>query len=100
MISESSNAERRPRPLLGPYAPSRHCAAFPHPPSGLQSVALVPLQMVALLSTAVTAGFTVTVAEVMAEQPLLLVTVTLYTVVVAGATTTLWVLPVPAGAHT
>ncbi|OON59812.1 diguanylate cyclase [Massilia sp. KIM] len=33
----------RPRPLLGPYAPSQHCAAFPHPPAGLQSVALVPL---------------------------------------------------------
>ena len=35
--------ERRPRPLLGPYAPAQHCAAFPHPPAGLQSVALVPL---------------------------------------------------------
>jgi len=35
--------ERRPRPLLGPYAPARHCAMFPHPPAGLQSVALVPL---------------------------------------------------------
>lgn len=35
--------ERRPRPILGPYAPSRHHAAFPHPTPGLQSVALVPL---------------------------------------------------------
>jgi len=35
--------ERRPRPILGAYAPGRHCAAFPHPPAGLQSVALVPL---------------------------------------------------------
>ncbi len=34
---------RRPRPLLGPYAPSQHCAQFPHPPAGLQTVALVPL---------------------------------------------------------
>jgi two-component system cell cycle response regulator len=34
---------RRPRPVLGAYAPSRHCAMFPHPPSGLQSVAVVPL---------------------------------------------------------
>jgi diguanylate cyclase (GGDEF)-like protein len=31
------------RPRLGPYAPSEHCAMFPHPPAGLQSVALVPL---------------------------------------------------------
>ncbi|WP_137172290.1 diguanylate cyclase [Massilia sp. HP4] len=35
--------ERRPRPILGPYAPGQHCAMFPHPPAGLQSVALVPL---------------------------------------------------------
>ncbi|WP_159627848.1 DUF484 family protein [Massilia puerhi] len=35
--------ERRPLPILGAYAPSRHCAMFPHPPAGLQSVALVPL---------------------------------------------------------
>jgi len=34
---------RRPTPVLGPYAPSRHKAMFPHPPEGLQSVALVPL---------------------------------------------------------
>lgn len=34
---------RRPRPLLGPYAPSRHGAMFPQPPTNLQSVALVPL---------------------------------------------------------
>ncbi|MFC0253787.1 GGDEF domain-containing protein [Massilia consociata] len=32
-----------PRPILGPYAPSRHQGMFPHPPAGLQSVALVPL---------------------------------------------------------
>ncbi len=32
-----------PRPRLGPYAPSEHCGLFPHPPAGLQSVALVPL---------------------------------------------------------
>ena len=31
------------RPVLGPYTPSRHGAMFPHPPSGLESVALVPL---------------------------------------------------------
>ncbi|WP_273036135.1 GGDEF domain-containing protein [Massilia timonae] len=35
--------ERRPRPILGAYAPGQHCAMFPHPPAGLQSVALVPL---------------------------------------------------------
>ncbi len=34
---------RRPRPVLGPYAPSRHGAMFPQPPKNLQSVALVPL---------------------------------------------------------
>ncbi|KFI08008.1 diguanylate cyclase [Massilia sp. BSC265] len=32
-----------PRPVLGPYAPSRHAAMFPQPPKDLQSVALVPL---------------------------------------------------------
>jgi len=32
-----------PRPLLGPYLPDEHCAQFPQPPAGLQSVALVPL---------------------------------------------------------
>lgn len=37
------SGERRPRPQLGPYAPSRHCGMFPHPPAGLQSVAVVPL---------------------------------------------------------
>ena len=35
--------ERRPLPILGAYAPSEHCAMFPHPPAGLQSVARVPL---------------------------------------------------------
>ena len=34
---------KRLRPLLGAYAPAQHCAMFPHPPAGLQSVALVPL---------------------------------------------------------
>ncbi|MFN3790992.1 DUF484 family protein [Massilia sp.] len=34
---------RRPRPVMGPYAPSRHGAMFPQPPRNLQSVALVPL---------------------------------------------------------
>ena len=33
----------RPRPRLGPYVRAEHHAAFPHPPGGLQSVALVPL---------------------------------------------------------
>jgi uncharacterized protein YigA (DUF484 family) len=32
-----------PKPLLGPYAPGAHRVAFPHPPPGMQSVALVPL---------------------------------------------------------
>ncbi|MBY0556635.1 MAG: sensor domain-containing diguanylate cyclase [Burkholderiaceae bacterium] len=32
-----------PRPLLGMYDARRHATAFPHPPVGLQSVALVPL---------------------------------------------------------
>jgi len=32
-----------PRPRLGPYDRSEHRAAFPHPPAGLESVALVPL---------------------------------------------------------
>jgi two-component system cell cycle response regulator len=32
-----------PKPLLGPYVPAAHRAMFPHPPPGLQSVALVPL---------------------------------------------------------
>lgn len=35
--------DRLPRPLLGPYAPSRHAAKFPQRPANLQSVALVPL---------------------------------------------------------
>ncbi|KQQ86615.1 diguanylate cyclase [Massilia sp. Leaf139] len=33
----------RPRPRLGPYTKAEHGAMFPHPPAGLQSVALVPL---------------------------------------------------------
>jgi two-component system cell cycle response regulator len=32
-----------PKPLLGPYVPTVHQAMFPHPPAGLQSIALVPL---------------------------------------------------------
>jgi diguanylate cyclase (GGDEF)-like protein len=32
-----------PRPWLGAYAPAAHRGAFPHPPAGLESVALVPL---------------------------------------------------------
>lgn len=34
---------RPPRPRLGPYHPVSHAMAFPHPPAGLASVALVPL---------------------------------------------------------
>ena len=33
----------RLRPRLGPYTRAEHHAAFPHPPTGLQSVAQVPL---------------------------------------------------------
>ena len=32
-----------PKPLLGPYVPTVHQGVFPHPPAGLQSIALVPL---------------------------------------------------------
>jgi diguanylate cyclase (GGDEF)-like protein len=32
-----------PRPRLGPYLRADHAPMFPHPPEGLQSVALVPL---------------------------------------------------------
>ena len=32
-----------PKPLLGPYVPTVHQGMFPHPPAGLQSIALVPL---------------------------------------------------------
>src|SRR5471032_1903206 len=32
-----------PKPLMGMYAAQRHARAFPQPPAGLQSVALVPL---------------------------------------------------------
>src|SRR5471032_132029 len=32
-----------PKPLLGMYDPVRHARQFPHPPAGLQSLALVPL---------------------------------------------------------
>ncbi|MFC5459614.1 sensor domain-containing diguanylate cyclase [Massilia niabensis] len=39
---ESYEGERL-RPRLGPYTRAEHHASFPHPPTGLQSVALVPL---------------------------------------------------------
>ncbi|MFP5391921.1 MAG: DUF484 family protein [Gammaproteobacteria bacterium] len=32
-----------PKPMLGPYHTAQHQAFFPHPPAGLQSIALVPL---------------------------------------------------------
>jgi diguanylate cyclase (GGDEF)-like protein len=32
-----------PKPLLGPYVPAMHHAMFPNPPTGLRSIALVPL---------------------------------------------------------
>jgi two-component system cell cycle response regulator len=32
-----------PKPMLGPYIPAAHQPMFPHPPAGLQSIALVPL---------------------------------------------------------
>lgn len=32
-----------PKPMLGPYVPAVHHAMFPNPPTGLQSIALVPL---------------------------------------------------------
>jgi diguanylate cyclase (GGDEF)-like protein len=37
------DAGERPRPRLGPFTRAEHGAMFPHPPEGLQSVALVPL---------------------------------------------------------
>jgi diguanylate cyclase (GGDEF)-like protein len=36
-------AEGVPHPSMGAYAPAAHRGAFPHPPAGLASVALVPL---------------------------------------------------------
>jgi two-component system, cell cycle response regulator len=39
---EATEGERL-RPRLGPYTRTEHHASFPHPPVGLQSVALVPL---------------------------------------------------------
>jgi diguanylate cyclase (GGDEF)-like protein len=38
-----SGPGRPPRPRLTPYHPVSHASAFPHPPAGLASVALVPL---------------------------------------------------------
>jgi diguanylate cyclase (GGDEF)-like protein len=37
------SSARTPRPRLQAYHPVSHAAAFPHPPAGLASVALVPL---------------------------------------------------------
>jgi diguanylate cyclase (GGDEF)-like protein len=37
------SSARTPRPRLQPYHPVSHATAFPHPPAGLASVALVPL---------------------------------------------------------
>jgi diguanylate cyclase (GGDEF)-like protein len=42
-IDFGAAADDLPRPVLGPYAPAAHRCVFPHPPPGLQSVALVPL---------------------------------------------------------
>ena len=41
--SRSEQFTGPPRPLLGPYIPATHQPMFPHPPAGLQSIALVPL---------------------------------------------------------
>lgn len=41
--SRSEQLTGPPRPLLGPYIPATHQPMFPHPPAGLQSIALVPL---------------------------------------------------------
>ncbi len=41
--SSSEQFTGPPKPMLGPYIPSSHQAMFPHPPAGLQSIALVPL---------------------------------------------------------
>lgn len=41
--SRSEQFTGPPKPTLGPYIPSAHQPSFPHPPAGLQSIALVPL---------------------------------------------------------
>ncbi|MBY0239544.1 MAG: sensor domain-containing diguanylate cyclase [Burkholderiaceae bacterium] len=42
-LGERSEDAKPPKPRLGMYDPLRHAHAFPNPPQGLQSVALVPL---------------------------------------------------------
>ncbi len=42
-LGERTEDARPPKPVLGMYDPLRHAHAFPQPPHGLQSVALVPL---------------------------------------------------------
>ncbi|MES2323758.1 MAG: sensor domain-containing diguanylate cyclase [Pseudomonadota bacterium] len=41
--SRSEQFTGPPKPMLGPYMPAAHQRSFPHPPTGLQSIALVPL---------------------------------------------------------
>lgn len=41
--SRSPQLTAPPKPMLGPYVPALHHAMFPHPPTGLRSIALVPL---------------------------------------------------------
>jgi len=41
--SRSEQFTGPPKPMLGPYMPAAHQRSFPHPPAGLQSIALVPL---------------------------------------------------------
>ncbi|MES2015201.1 MAG: sensor domain-containing diguanylate cyclase [Pseudomonadota bacterium] len=41
--SSSETLTGPPKPMLGPYIPATHQPMFPHPPAGLQSIALVPL---------------------------------------------------------
>ncbi|MES2316574.1 MAG: sensor domain-containing diguanylate cyclase [Pseudomonadota bacterium] len=41
--SRSEQFTGPPKPMLGPYIPATHQPMFPHPPAGLQSIALVPL---------------------------------------------------------
>ncbi len=41
--SRSAALTGPPKPMLGPYSPALHQTMFPNPPTGLQSIALVPL---------------------------------------------------------
>jgi diguanylate cyclase (GGDEF)-like protein len=41
--SRSPQLTAPPKPMLGPYVPAMHNAMFPNPPTGLRSIALVPL---------------------------------------------------------